>query len=190
MVYRLRILSHLALVASLAVLNFSTTPVFAETAVAVEKNPPGDIPDTQVFVAYNGSGFSMKVPEGWSRTDQPTGARFTDKYNIIVAMVGDAATAPTISSAAATEVASLKAGGRAVKIADVKQVKLDGGEAIRIDYSANSEPNAVTGKQIRLEAIRFLLFKAGKLVTLDMAAPFGADNVDQWNLMSNSVRIP
>lgn len=187
---RLRVLSRLALVASLALWPVAITPALAETAVAAEKNPPGDIPDTQVFVAYNGAGFSMKVPEGWSRTDQPTGARFADKYNIIVATVGDAATAPTITSAAATEVVSLKAGGRAVKITDVKQVKLDGGEAIRIDYSANSEPNAVTGKQIRLEGIRFLLFKAGKLVTLDMAAPYGADNVDQWNLMSNSVRIP
>jgi len=47
----------------------------------------------------------------------------------------------------------------------------------------------VTGKQIRLEDVRFLYFKAGKLVTLDMAAPFGADNVDQWNLMANSVRL-
>ena len=190
MPHRLRVLSHLALVVSLSVLPMAITPAFAENAVAVEKNPPGDIPDTQVFVAYNGSGFSMKVPEGWSRTDQPTGARFTDKYNIIVARVDDAVTAPTISSADATDVGSLKAGGRAVKIADVKQVKLEGGEAIRIDYSANSEPNAVTGKQIRLEGVRFLLFKAGRLVTLDMAAPYGADNVDQWNLMSNSVRIP
>lgn len=185
-----RVLSRVALVASLALLPVAITPAFAENAVAVEKNPPGDIPDTQVFVAYNGSGFSMKVPEGWSRTDQPTGARFTDKYNIIVATVDDALSLPTISDATATEAASVKAGGRAVKIASVKQVKLEGGQAIRIDYSANSEPNAVTGKQIRLEGVRFLLFKAGKLVMLDMAAPFGADNVDQWNLMSNSVRIP
>ena len=117
MPHRLRVLSHLALVVSLSVLPIAITPAFAENAVAVEKNPPGDIPDTQVFVAYNGAGFSMKVPEGWSRTDQPSGARFTDKYNIIVATVDDALSLPTISGATATEGASLKAGGRAVKIA-------------------------------------------------------------------------
>jgi hypothetical protein len=55
-----------------------------EKAVKVEKNPPGDIPDDQIFVAYNSPlGFTLKVPEGWSRADRPDGVRFFDKYNII-----------------------------------------------------------------------------------------------------------
>ena len=162
----------------------------AENAVPAEKNPPGDIPDSQVFIDYAGPGFSMKIPEGWSRVDETAGAKFSDKYNLIEATSAAATAAPTTSTVTAGAAAELGKTGHAVKIASVKEVKLDGGSAIRIDYSANSEPNAVTNKQIRLEDVRFLLFKSGKLVTLDMAAPYGADNADQWTLMANSIRIP
>src|SRR5690349_5289162 len=55
-----------------------------EIAIAPEKNPPGDIPDNQVFVPHQSPlGFSIKVPEGWSRVERADGARFSDKYNII-----------------------------------------------------------------------------------------------------------
>src|SRR3954452_163495 len=42
----------------------------AADANTPEVNPAGDIPDTQAYVAYSppGAGFSVKVPEGWSRT--------------------------------------------------------------------------------------------------------------------------
>jgi hypothetical protein len=163
---------------------------YAENAVSAEKNPPGDIPDSQVFIDYAGPGFNMKVPEGWSRVDEAAGAKFSDKYNLIEATSAAATVAPTTAAVTADAAAELGKTGHAVKIASVKEVKLDGGKAIRIDYSANSEPNAVTNKQIRLEDVRFLLFKSGKLVTLDMAAPYGADNADQWTLMANSIRIP
>ena len=44
----------------------------AVSALAAEKNPPGDIPDDQVFVAYTSraGGYSLKVPEGWARTEK------------------------------------------------------------------------------------------------------------------------
>jgi hypothetical protein len=78
--------------------------------------------------------------------------------------------------------------GHAVKVDTVKEVKLQSGPAVRITYSSNSEPNPVTNKQIRLEHERFIFFKNGKAATLDFAAPLGADNADQWKLMSNSFR--
>lgn len=191
MTHRHQPAAYLALVLVVALtLPLSAVSVgAAEAPVSVEKNPPGDIPDTQVFIAYEGPGFSMQVPEGWSRADEAAGARFFDKYDSVEATIADSAAAPTPSSVTAGEAATLTKTGRAVQIKDVKQVKLDGGRAVRIDYSSNSEPNAVTNKQIRLEAVRFFVFKNGKLVTLDMSAPFGADNVDQWNLMANSVRL-
>ncbi len=46
----------------------------------------------------------------------------------------------------------------------------------------------MTNKQVRLEHDRYLFYKNGKLVTLDMAAPQGADNVDAWLLMADSFR--
>lgn len=182
----------LGVVAIAALASFaSVVPVMAaEAPVAAEKNPPGDIPDTQVFIVYTSpAGFSMKVPEGWSRTDGAKGASFADKYDTIDVSVAPATEAPTAASVKAGEAKSLAATDRAVTIGAIKASKLAGGPAVEIDYTANSDPNAVTGKQIRLERARYLVFGKGKLVTLDMAAPEGADNVDQWKLMSNSVRI-
>jgi nucleoid DNA-binding protein len=167
----------------------SPTAMAEEKPVAAEKNPPGDIPDTQVFVHYASPlGFALEVPEGWSRSDRPDGARFFDKYNIIEATVAPADAAPTASSANSREVVDLAKTGHAVKVTAVKEVKLKSGPALRITYTSNSEPNPVTNKQIRLEHERFIYFKDGKTVTLDFAAPLGADNADQWQLMSNSFR--
>jgi hypothetical protein len=82
----------------------------------------------------------------------------------------------------------LEKAGHAVKVTAVKDVKLAAGPAVRISYVSNSTPNPVTNKQIRLEHERFILVKDGKMVTLDLAAPAGADNVDQWQLISNSLQ--
>jgi hypothetical protein len=158
-----------------------------ETAVAVEKNPPGDIPDSQVFVQYKSPlGFSIKVPEGWSRVERPDGARFSDKYNIIDLAVSKADQPPNAVIAKTREAAELTNAGHAIEIKSVKDVKLKSGPAVLISYSSNSNPNPVTNKQIRLEHDRYLMFKNGTLVSLDLSAPLGADNVDQWRLMSNS----
>ena len=160
----------------------------AEKAAAPEKNPPGDIPDSQVFVDYQSPlGFTLKVPEGWSRTDVPTGATFADKYNTITIRVGVANKEPT-ADRNDPRVADLVSGGHAVEVTSVKSVKLKSGSAIVIAYAANSDPNPVTNKQIRLEGNRYLFYKNGELATLDLTAPLGADNVDQWLLMANSFR--
>ena len=111
-----------------------------------------------------------------------------DKLDGVVVSVSRADAAPTVDSAKADYVAKLEAAGRAVRVSAVKQVKLPAGTAIRIVYTSNSEPNAVTNRQVRLENERYLYFKDGKLVALDLYAPKGADNVDQWQLMSNSFR--
>ncbi|TPK71817.1 hypothetical protein FJ930_14450 [Mesorhizobium sp. B2-4-15] len=161
----------------------------AEKPVQPEKNPPGDIPDTQVFIDYTSpEGFTLKVPEGWARSDRADGASFVDKLDGVVVSVSKADTAPTVDSVKANDVVKLEAAGRAVRVSAVKQVKLPAGAAIRIVYTSNSEPNAVTNRQVRLENERYLYFKDGKLVVLELYAPKGADNVDQWQLMSNSFR--
>ena len=159
----------------------------AEAPVAKEKNPPGDIPDDQVFVTFASPlGFSVKVPEGWGRTDAADGVTFADKYGMVVVTVKPASAAMTLASVRANEVAELEKTGHAVKVSAVTEVKLPSGPAIRIVYASNSEPNAVTGKQVRLENERFLIAHGDKLAALTFAAPAGADNADQWTLMSQS----
>ncbi|TPL38915.1 hypothetical protein [Mesorhizobium sp. B2-4-6] len=185
-----RLLPALALAACLASSGSGSIVAFAaEKAIPAEKNPPGDIPDTQVFIDYTSpEGFTMKVPEGWARSDRADGASFVDKLDGVVLSMAKADALPTVESAKTDYVSKLEATGRAVRVTAVKQVKLPAGEAISVVYTSNSEPNAVTNKQVRLENERYLFFKDGKLVTLELYAPKGADNVDQWQLMSNSFR--
>jgi hypothetical protein len=78
--------------------------------------------------------------------------------------------------------------GRAVAAGKAFTVLLPGGEALRISYTENSDPNAITGKQIRMESERYYFWKAGEVVSLYLSAPLGSDNVDQWKLMSSSFR--
>ena len=64
--------------------------------IAAEKNPPGDIPDNQAFVAFKSAlGVSVKVPEGWARRELPGGVSFSDKYNELQVAVWQHAVAPT-----------------------------------------------------------------------------------------------
>ena len=158
-----------------------------ERPVAKEKNPLGDIPDSQVFIAYHSPlGFTLKVPEGWSRTDRTAGVRFSDKYGEIDVAVEARSEPISVATVRTVDVKKLEQSGRAVVIGTVKSVQLPAGSAVLVTYAANSAPNTVTGKQIRLEHERYLLAHGGKVVALDFSAPAGADNADQWRLMSRS----
>ena len=180
-----------ALAATLALGGLSvialSAPLRAETAVAPQENPPGDIPDSQVFITYTSDAhYHLKVPEGWARSVSGTDVAFADKLDTVGVTLGKGPGKPDVAWARKTYAPAMEAKGRALKISDLTLVKLPGGEAVEIAYSANSEPNAVTGKQVRLEAKRYLFFRGGMVAALDLTAPYGADNVDQWQLMSRS----
>jgi hypothetical protein len=157
--------------------------------VVPEKSPPGDIPDTQLFVPFQSpAGFTIEIPEGWAKTDNGTTVTFADKYNLVDITVSDAAAAPTAQSVESDMIPTLLNANRAVEISKTSDVTLPGGAAVRIDYASNSDPNPVTNKQVRLEDNRYVFFKGGKLVTVTFSAPYGADNVDAWKQMAESFR--
>ena len=162
-------------------------PVSSEAAVPAESNPPGDIPDNTVFVPYHTAkgGWTVTVPEGWSRTTKGTTVTFTDKLNTVQVDAGPG-TPVTLSSARKTDVPALANTTRAFKLTSVTKVTLPAGPAVLISYQANSDPNAVTGKQYRLDVLRYELFHAGTRSTLTLLSPVGADNVDPWRIVTQS----
>ncbi len=191
--FSIRALSRAALLAATLAAGLAgglATPAIAqEKAVAPEKNPPGDIPDSQVFIAYAAPlGFALQVPEGWARTETADGVAFADKYGTIAVALKPHAGALTLASVRAEEAAELEKSGHAVKISKIEDVKLPAGPAVRIVYSSNSDPNPVTNKQLRLESERFYIARNDKVATLTFSAPAGADNADQWTLMSQSFK--
>jgi hypothetical protein len=164
------------------------SPSTTEAAVAVENNPPGDIPDNQAFVAYKApGGFTVKIPEGWARVEGSSSTSFTDKLNTIVLSWAPADAAPTTQSVQATDIPALQNSVKAFEFVKLSLAKLPAGAAVLVTYRANSEPNAVTGKQYRLDELRYSLFHQGQRLDITLSSPVGADNVDPWNTVMRSV---
>jgi hypothetical protein len=160
--------------------------MFGTSGWATEKNPPGDIPDDQVFVSYTSSagGYSLKVPEGWARSERGSNVAFIDKFDGVTVTVDAVASAPTVKDI----VARLEKSEKGFKLGSAKEIRLPAGSALLITYTSESEANPVTNKRIRLEDEAYVFYKNGKMATLILWAPMGADNADQWKLISESFR--
>lgn len=160
----------------------------SEAPIAAEKNPPGDIPDNQAFTDYRSPlGFRIKVPEGWARREAAHEVSFSDKYNRVQVAVESQTTEPTLANVRANHIASLDKSEKAVRLTSIRSVENPSGRAIVVTFSSNSEPNPVTNKAIRLDNARYYIWNtSGKLATLTLSSPSGADNADQWQLMVKS----
>jgi hypothetical protein len=167
-----------------------STASSATPTQAPEVSPPGDIPDNQAFVRYAvpGAGVSVKVPEGWSRTVNSGVVTFTDKLNSITIATGAASGTSTVASVRATLLPQLAHHTRGYQAGSVSTVHRSAGRAVRITYLADGPADPVTGKT-RVDAVeRYLFAHGGRLLTLTLAGPKGADNVDPWRIVTDSVR--
>jgi hypothetical protein len=168
----------------------SSLPATQTPGTDVQSAPSGDIPDTQAFVTYTSvpDGYKLDAPEGWSRTVNGADVRFINQFDGVEVALTQTSTAPTVESVRAQQVLDLEKAGRAVRDVQVQSKQLANGSSILITYTSDSEPNAVTGKQVRLENNRYLFFHNDKLAALTLWALQGADNVDQWSRMANSFK--
>jgi hypothetical protein len=162
----------------------------AQSPVPAENNPPGDIPDTTVYVTYRSPAghLVLKVPEGWSRKSAPTSSTFTSNLNSISIAWMPMTGAPTAGATRATTVRALQAATLAFRLQTVRTVTLAGGPAVEIVYQMNSAPNPVTGRQYRLVIERFEFYRKGRGAVLSLSSAVGSDNVDPWRIVSESFR--
>jgi hypothetical protein len=162
----------------------------SQAPLAAESNPPGDIPDTTVYVTYQSphGHLLIKVPEGWSRKTTPASSTFTSNLNSISVAWMPMAAPPTVHSVQATTVPALKAKTLAFRLQSVRAVKLAGGPAVETIYQVNSPPNGVTGRQYRLVIERFELYRHRQGAVIDLSSAVGSDNVDPWRIVSESFR--
>lgn len=160
----------------------STTATSTKSSVnpnAKEKAPPGDIPDSTQFVrfAVPGAGYSLVVPEGWARTGSGGNLTFTSNLNSV-----------SLGGAKLASVAALKTDMKHFKLQSVGSIKRSGQSATRIRFLATSKPNDVTGKSVDEAAEAYVYTHNGRKVIVILAGPKGADNVDAWRTISNSVK--
>jgi hypothetical protein len=154
-----------------------------------EQSPPGDIPDNQAFVRYHAPGapFTVKVPEGWSRSAANGAVTFTDKLNTIRIETTPATSAPTISQTTHDDVRKLAKQVTGFQTAKVTTVDRKAGKAVLTTYLAKADPNAVTGKAGQDAVERYVFFHHGRDAILTLSGPKGADNVDPWRIVTDSL---
>ena len=170
----------------------SSSTVSSPTGAApagTETPPPGDIPDSTVYVAYRaGSGqYEVKVPEGWARTTSRAVISFTDKLNTITIQASRAA-APSMATARAAEVPVIQRSVHGFALAGLSTVSRPAGTAVLIRYSADSQADPVTGKVYKDAIERYEFYRNGTEAVVTLAGPAGADNVDPWRTVTNSFR--
>jgi hypothetical protein len=170
----------------------------AKTATAPQTPPPGalqaeatsaatgDIPDNQVFLVFRDglAGWSMKYPEGWAQKGSGRQVSFRDKNNVVRVVVIRGSPPTT----ATTRADLAKLGGVQVQGAP-QRLNLPSGRAVKVIYTTESAPNAVTGKRVTLAVDRYYLgARDGRLAIIDLGTPQGVDNVDAYRLMIHSFR--
>ncbi|MER6068081.1 hypothetical protein ABT187_04295 [Streptomyces sp. NPDC001817] len=161
------------------------------TPAPTESNPPGDIPDNQVYVVYRPAGgsfsaFTVKVPEGWARTEQGGSTVFTDKLNTVRITAVSASTAPTVDSVTKSVVPKLRSQVPKFAAPKVSEVSRHAGRVVRLSYQGDSAKDPVTGKVVRDGFERYAFYKSGHEVDLTLSGPVNADNVDPWRIISDS----
>ena len=157
--------------------------------LATEVNPPGDIPDNQAFVTYRvpGSTVGLKVPEGWSRSTAAGGTTFTSKLNSITVAVDSAAAPPTAASVRARIAQTVAGTVPQYSPGQVSTETRAGGQVFLATYQGDSTADPVTGKVVRDAFEQYTYYRSGTRVTLTLAGPTNADNVDPWRTVSDSV---
>ncbi|MEY2514622.1 MAG: hypothetical protein QOJ89_1980 [bacterium] len=172
-----------------------TNPAAGGKASVVDPNgpevsPAGDIPDNQAFVAYSppGAGYSVKVPEGWARTASGGVTSFTDKLNRVQLQTVPAAVALTARDARSSEIPKLAKRVAGFKAASVSTVTRNAGPAVRMTYEASSPVDPVTGGSHTDAVERYVFFHRGRDIVVTLSGPKGADNVDPWKIVTDSLR--
>ncbi|MGO4596166.1 hypothetical protein [Terrabacter sp. 2RAF25] len=168
----------------------AAAPTAAPTVAPTESNPPGDIPDTQVYVPFTPSGarVSVKVPEGWARSTMGGSTVFSDKLNRIEVHLLKATTAPTTSTVMSVDVPRLRSSVPKFASPKVTTISRAGGPVVLLTYQGDSAVDPVTGKVVRDAFERYSYVRAGTRVDLTLSGPVNADNVDPWRTVSDSLR--
>jgi len=162
-----------------------------QAPVPVESNPPGDIPDNLAFVPYRNAtaGYSFTHPEGWAESQSGATVTFTDKLNGITADTMSLPQPLTVEAVKQQEVPRLRQSQPAFELRSVEAVTLPAGPAVKVVYRRNSEPDPVTGRQVRDEVEEYLVGTGSRGVRLALFGPVGADNVDAYRTISQSLSL-
>jgi hypothetical protein len=155
-----------------------------------ENNPAGDIPDNQAFVPFTMAAglFTVSVPEGWARTTEGAATIFTDKLNAVRIETRPTEAAPNTESVSVYELPGIASSTPNFRAGTVTAVRRNAGQVMLITYQGSTPPNSVSGKTQTDAFERYEYWQAGQAIILTLSGPVGADNVDPWRTITDSLR--
>jgi hypothetical protein len=158
--------------------------------VVSENNPAGDIPDNQAFVPFTMAAglFTVSVPEGWARTTEGAATIFTDKLNAVRIETRPTEAAPNTESVSVYELPGIASSTPNFRAGTVTAVRRNAGQVMLITYQGSTPPNSVSGKTQTDAFERYEYWQAGQAIILTLSGPVGADNVDPWRTITDSLR--
>lgn len=169
----------LAFAAMAVLLGACAQPKASTRTTAAATSPPGDIPDTQQFVEYRApAGYRVLFPEGWARSEAAGTVTFTWHFD------GEQVRRQSGSPAMAAIIGTF----HNVTGVHLNKQQLPGGVANVATFSSESAKDAVTGRSIALDNKTYVFHRGARTVVLNLWAPAGADNVDQWRRISRSFK--
>jgi hypothetical protein len=92
-----------------------------------------------------------------------------------------------VAQAKRADVPALARSVKGFRLQSVALLQRTAGPVVRIRYLAVAKKNPVTGKGGTDAVERYLFVKSGKELVLTLSGPKGADNVDPWKIVTNSV---
>ena len=157
-------------------------------SVHAASQPGGDIPDTAVYLRYQGRGFSVDYVEGWLQTTSAHGVMFSDKDSSVVLDLR-----PRVSGKPETYVRQVDL-PRLARTAGfvrgtLRQTTIAGYPTVRLTYCSRSVPDDVTGKTVAVQVDRYYINGPHALAVLTLSTPVGVDNVDGFRRIAQSFRF-
>ena len=137
--------------------------------------------------AYDASHRVTTITDPYSQSSVFVYDGTTNKLNTITIHTSPAA-APTMAAARAAEVPVIQRSVHGFVLAGLSTVNRPAGMAVLIRYSADSQPDPVTGKVYKDAVERYEFYRNGTEAVVTLAGPAGADNVDPWRTVTNSFR--
>jgi hypothetical protein len=167
-----------------------STASAASGTAAPENNPAGDIPDTQVFVPFTPATklLTVSVPEGWAQTTEGGATVFTDKLNAVRIEIQPALVPLTPDTIRQQELPGVQSDTPGYRFGAISVVKRKSGPVFLVTYQATSPPNEVTGKSGVDAVERYEFWRDGHEAILTLSGPLGADNVDPWRTITDSLQ--
>lgn len=164
----------------------ASTPTAGALLAEAQATATGDIPDNQVFLVFTNrpAGYSIKYPEGWTRSGLSHNVTFRDKNNRVHVVV-DRGAAPSPASVAA-QLTALKSSNPTLSFRAPKIIHLGSTRLVKATYTTQSAPDPVTGKRVTLIVDRYELASGGRRAVIDLGTPVGVDNVDAYRKMIES----